>query len=298
MDTELEKTELSAFERLFYWVLIPILFTGILVLVYLFVFDNEFKQKIHSTATSIPVIGGWFGSAETEESAPDDPAHPAAAQEEQIKALKQQLSEKDEQLTQATSAEAEKDRQIEELQTALAALDEQLEEQLAGDEEYAKQIRQTGSMYAKMTPSKAAAIMENLTNQERVLFLNEMKSEERTRILEKMNPQLAAETSVALKDAVLAKDTQIAALQERIKAAEEKLAQAGPKLSSSDVGSTFANMDGKQAAALLLEMNATSPDKVVEILNATSNEARSRIMSEMSKENSKLAAAILAKLVP
>lgn len=297
MDTDLEKAELSAFERIFYWVLIPVIFTGILVLVYMFVFDNEFKQKIHGAATGIPVIGGWFAKSESD-GAVDRPAEEETDKDEQIKALQQQLSEKEAELQQAVSSDNDKERQIEELKAALASMNEQMEEQRAGDEEYEKQIRQTSSVYAKMSPSKAAVIMENLTNQERVLFLNEMKAEERTRILEKMNPQIAAETSIALKDAVLAKDTQIAALQERVRAAEEKSSAAVPKLSSSDLGSTFANMDAKQAAKLLLEMNAASPDKVVDILNATDNESRSRIMSEMSKENSKLAAAILGKLVP
>ena len=44
------------------------------------------------------------------------------------------------------------------------------------EDAYTKQIRELSKLYADMSPSKAAPIMQNLTLEEMVLMLSQMKS--------------------------------------------------------------------------------------------------------------------------
>lgn len=298
METEVEKSETSSFERFFYWFLMPAVFVAILAMVYLYVFDQPFKEKIQSAAGSLPLVGGWFKPADPEEAGlvtePDEDQPP----QDQMSELQHELIDKDARLLEMEEAMSEKEALIADLEEQLSLLSQQIEEETYDDEAYRQQIKQTSSLYGKMMPSKAAAIMESLTQSERVLFLSEMKQEERTKILEKMTPAVAAEATVGLKDQVSARDVQLAALQERVREAEASSPAAAGKLSNEEIGATFASMVPKQAAVILLAMHSTHPQKVLDILNSTGSESRSRIVSAMSEEDSKQAAAIVASLVP
>src|SRR5690606_29978392 len=110
----------------------------------------------------------------------------------------------------------EKDQRIAELSAHLEALQQEEAERAASSEAYAENIRSIARVYAGMRASRAAPVLENLTLSERVLVLREMTEEERVQILEKMDPAIAAETSILMKDASPVKDLQIAALQERL----------------------------------------------------------------------------------
>jgi flagellar motility protein MotE (MotC chaperone) len=151
-------------------------------------------------------------------------------------------------------------------------------------------------MYAKMNPSKSAPILENLTLQERVLVLSEMKQVDQVKVLEKMDPIKAAQASIYLKDVVSAKDREIAALQDRIKLNDSTV--ASQKLTKNDLGKTFANMTAKSAATVLLQMQSITPAKVIEILSSMDNTSRAKVMTALSDLSKETAAAISTKLVP
>ncbi|TDF98356.1 hypothetical protein E1757_12065 [Paenibacillus piri] len=290
-------------ERFLIWFLIPFVFTAVLLGVLLTIFDYDVMNNVLRAAQKVPVINKVIPdpklkaeeSKNPDKSAqPDAPASAAnAAETNQTPGAKP--DQKEQELAKSDSIIQQRDQTIKELQLKNSTLEEQMKSKQQTDDEYTTKIQQLASLYAKMSPSKAAPIMENLTNGEMVLVLNMMKTDERVKILEKMDPKKAAEASIALKDLTTAKDQQIAALQERLKQ------QAAPnsntqKLSKDDLGTTFANMTPKSAATVLMEMQNTNPEKVISILSSMDNAGRSKIITAIADQSKETAALISARL--
>lgn len=189
------------------------------------------------------------------------------------------------------------DQSIKDAQTKATDLEEKLKDKTQTEEEYNNQITQLANIYAKMTPSKAAPIIENLTPKEMVLVFSMMKPDSRGAILEKMDAKKAAEASIGLKDVIPVRDKEIAALQERLALNGVKDPTNGSSsVSKEDLGQTFANMVPKSAANVLLEMYKSNPDKVLAIISGMDNASRSKVMSSLSDANKEIAASITAKL--
>lgn len=305
MEMDAEKPTFNAFERFLYWFFIPIVFTMVLIGALLSLFDFNIMNELLKAGDKVPGLSAVLPDPKVEgktaaESQPAQTgtADSTVASESVINDLKKQLAEKDAELKSADDAYQQKDQALKDLQAKMAAQEAQSKQEAKSDEEYQTLIKETASMYAKMSPSKAAPIMQNLTLSEQVLLLSEMKLDERVGILEKMDPKKAAEASIYLKDAVPARDKQIAALQERLKLNDTVQPAAAAKLSKDDLGKTFANMTPKSAAALLIEMEKTSPAKVTEILNSVEVTARSKIMSSLSDTSKETAASITSRLAP
>lgn len=136
-----------------------------------------------------------------------------------------------------------------------------------------------------------------MTKNELVLVLGMMKPDERVKVLERMDPAKAAEASILLKDQTSVRDTQIAALQERLNQSVSATSQADTHLSKDDLGSTFANMTPKSAATVLIEMQKSNPDKVLSILKSMDSMGRSRVLSAVSEQSKETAALLSARLV-
>ncbi|AFC31877.1 YlxF [Paenibacillus mucilaginosus 3016] len=292
----------GALERFLIWFLIPFVFTAVLLGVLLTIFDYNVMNSVLKTANKIPVVSTWVPdpkgeAAETTVTQEEVPSEEKAAEEAKA-AADAALQAKEAELQEAKAALEEKEKAIKELESQKAA-QEEAKAVASSEEEYEKQIQQLASTYAKMSPSKAAPIMENLTTAERVLVLSKMKTDERVKVLEKMDPKVAAEASILLKDQVSVKDTQMAALQERVKAlstTQENTAAASDKLSKDDLGSTFSSMTPKSAATVLMELQRTNPDKVLSILGSMDSAGRSKILSAISDQSKETAALISARL--
>ncbi|AEI44339.1 hypothetical protein [Paenibacillus mucilaginosus] len=292
----------GALERFLIWFLIPFVFTAVLLGVLLTIFDYNVMNSVLKTANKIPVVSTWVPdpkgeAAETTVTQEEVPSEEKAAEEAKA-AADAALQAKEAELQEAKAAVEEKEKAIKELESQKAA-QEEAKAVASSEEEYEKQIQQLASTYAKMSPSKAAPIMENLTTAERVLVLSKMKTDERVKVLEKMDPKVAAEASILLKDQVSVKDTQMAALQERVKAlstTQENTAAASDKLSKDDLGSTFSSMTPKSAATVLMELQRTNPDKVLSILGSMDSAGRSKILSAISDQSKETAALISARL--
>jgi flagellar motility protein MotE (MotC chaperone) len=305
MEMEAEKPTFNAFERFLYWFFIPIVFTMVLIGALLSLFDYNIMNEFLKVGDKVPGLSAVLPDPKVEGKpavknvlGEAEPAESEVNPETVINELRLQLAGKEAELKSADDAYHQKDQALKDLQAKMNAMQVQTKEDAKSDEEYQALIRETASMYAKMSPSKAAPIMQNLTLSEQVLLLSEMKLDERVGILEKMDPKKAAEASIYLKDAVPAKDKQIAALQERLKLNNSVQPAAAAKLSKDDLGQTFANMTPKSAAALLIEMEKTTPAKVTDILNSVDSAARSKIMSSLSDASKETAASIAARLVP
>ncbi|WP_281887633.1 magnesium transporter MgtE N-terminal domain-containing protein [Paenibacillus sp. YYML68] len=293
----------GALERFLIWFLIPFVFTAVLLGVLLSIFDYDIMNNVIKTANKIPGVSSVLPAAKEEGKTavdggvPTDQQEQAAANPEQVAAEAQAATvAKAEELKQAQAALDQKEQQIKDLQLKNSQLEEQLKGKTQSDEEYRAQIQQLSSMYAKMSPSKSAPILENLTLSEQVLVLSMMKPEERVKILEKMDPKKAAEASILLKDQKQVRDTEIAALQERL---QKATASTKPveQLTQDDLGQTFSTMTPKSAATVLLELQKTNPDKVLSILRSMDNAGRSKVLTAVSDLSKETAALISARLV-
>ncbi|OXM84670.1 magnesium transporter MgtE N-terminal domain-containing protein [Paenibacillus rigui] len=302
-DVDVENTSsYGAMERFLIWFLIPFVFTAVLLGVLLTIFDYDVMNSVLRTANKVPIIKSIV--PEPKEKAADSKAAGktgqqdagSPTQEETVGTLTSKLNEKDQQLKTTESAVQQRDQTIKELQLKNSNLEEQMKSKAQSDEEYLNQIQQLASMYAKMSPSKSAPIMENLTTAEMVLVLSSMKTDDRVKILEKMDPKKAADASILLKDQTSVKDKEIAALQERLKQVATPDAKSSQKLSKDDLGSTFSNMTPKSAATVLLEMQSSNPDKVISILSSMDSAGRSKIITAISEQSKETAALISARL--
>lgn len=309
MEMEAEKPTFSAFERFLYWFFIPIVFTMVLMGALFSLFGYSATDELLKIGNKVPGLSAILpdpkdaaketqtpvqGAATTQSTS--DPAAPEASA--QLAALQKQLEAQTAELAGSTQTLKEREQTIKDLQAKVAALEAQKVSAAKSDEEYQALIAETASMYAKMSPSKAAPIMQNLTLKEQVLLLSEMKTDDRVRILEKMDAKKAAEASIYLKDATPAKDKQIAALQERLDLNKTAADTKPSSMSKQELGQTFGSMTPKSAAELLVEMNKTDAAKVTEILNSMEVAARSKIMTYLSDNYKEVAPVIASKLAP
>ncbi|MDQ1913310.1 hypothetical protein RAC89_23215 [Paenibacillus sp. GD4] len=304
VDTE-NSTSYGAMERFLIWFLIPFVFTAVLLGVLLTIFDYDIMNNVLRTANKLPVVSSIIPDPKdkpsdastkstTAEGKADTTTAPAAP-EDKVAGLTAQLQAKDADLKKAEALLQQRDQLIKDLQLKNSGLEEQAKVKTQSEDEYTNQIQQLAAMYAKMTPSKAAPIMENLTTREMVLVLSMMKTDERVKILEKMDAKKAAEASILLKDQTTVRDKQIAALQERVNVTPAASSQSN-NLTKDDLGATFANMTPKSAATVLLEMQKTTPEKVISILSSMDVAGRSKILTALSEQSKDTAAIISARL--
>lgn len=300
VDIEEKSSTYGTFERLLYIFLIPLIFVTILLGVLLSLFDYDVMNSFLKVANKVPLVEKFIPDAKTSAKSAATDSSPAVSQEQDqeasASALKAKLSKRDEELRQAQQFSQEKDQTINSLKSQIADLEQKLKTKTQSDEEYRKQIQQLASVYAKMTPSKSAPIIENLTLNERVLVLNEMKPDDRVKILEKMDPQRAAETSILMKELTTVKDKEIAALQERLKLNAVNDPKTAAKLSKDELAQTFESMPAKNAAQILLEMNSANQTKVLSILSLMNNANRSKVLAAISDVSRETAATLSAKL--
>jgi flagellar motility protein MotE (MotC chaperone) len=298
-------TSYGAMERFLIWFLIPFVFTAVLLGVLLTIFDYDVMNSVLKTANKVPVVNSFIPDPKEKAEAPTSStqavveggdAASSAAQEISAADLAALLEAKDAELKKAEALIQERDQLIKDLQLKNSSLEEKSKSKTQSDDEYTSQIQQLATMYAKMTPSKSAPIMENLTTSELVLVLSMMKTDDRVKILEKMDPKKAAEASILLKDQTSVRDREIAALQERVNAAPAG-AKTTQKLTNDDLGTTFATMTPKSAATVLLEMQKTNPDKVISVLSSMDSAGRSKIITALSEQSKDVAALISARLV-
>jgi flagellar motility protein MotE (MotC chaperone) len=296
-DMDIEKQGYSGFERLMFF-MTPILFTIVLLGALYVLFNTETRNQMLEIGNSVPFLKDVLPDAKTTDGQPDDNELKSANLNRKIDELQAQLQEKEAALAETTQLKSTQEEELKSMQEKIDKLTSSNEEKTADDQAYQAKIQELAGMYSKITPSKAAPILQSMTMDEMVLVLDSMRPDDRVRILEKMNPQTAAEATMMLKDTVTAKDRQIAALQaelKKVKPAETK--QPSSQLSSDQLSATFAAMDAKSAGELLLKMANISPSKVIRILNMVDDNTRSAILAEMSGINQNITAQLMSKLM-
>ncbi|OBZ18383.1 kinesin [Bacillus sp. FJAT-27264] len=296
------------FER-FLFLMIPIIFTLVLLGVLLTLFNMDIRNNVFAIANKIPILEKWIPDPPADPSKPADPKQQAQKQEESsnstIKELKSQLSKQEENLKKITEEKTAQDSKVQALESQVDTMTKEAKaaEEAKADtteDDYLKQVKDLAKLYAGMKPSKAAPIMENLTQEEMVQIFSVMNNASKTAILEKMDPKKAADVSIKLKEETTSSDLAIAALQSRLKQdskAATTPASTSKNLDKEKLNQTFSTMTPANAASLLGEMYKISPDKVITILNTVSDSVRSSILGEMTKNDSPQTAKIVNRLM-
>lgn len=293
----MEKQGYSGIERLMFLVT-PVLFAIVLLGVLYTLFNNDFRNKILEVGNTVPVLKDVLPEPKVAGLTVDDEELKSANMSEKIADLQAQLTALQTELTAAKQTKSTQEQSIKDLKSDNEQLKRANEATLIEDEEYQAKIQELATMFSKITPSKAAPILESMTLEEMVLVFSSMKADDRVRIMEKMNAQTAADVAMKLKDNVTAKDLQIAALQSKVNATATTVTKpASSVLDQEQLSATFTAMDSKSAAELLIKMVDVSPSKVLRILNAVDNTTRSAILAEMSAINETTTAQLVSKLM-
>jgi flagellar motility protein MotE (MotC chaperone) len=281
-----ERTTYNIFEKFFFILLIPTIFalalTAALVSLVLYAEGYDVKNTLLKIGKQIPYVADYVP-------APDIVKSPEQLTEETVAKLRAQLASRLSELSKINLKIEEKDKYIADLENKITDLSEKLKKKTLTDDEYKAQIQSVADLYGRMPANKAAPIIENLTLPEIVLLLGVMTVDQRMAILQKMDPQKAAESSILLKDTVPAKDREIAALQSRISALnpvtnKDTTTTTQAKLTKADIASTFTNMPPKTASEILQSMLITNEKQVVSILTSMDNATRSKVLAQMPIE--------------
>ncbi|SDJ95195.1 Flagellar motility protein MotE, a chaperone for MotC folding [Paenibacillus sp. OK060] len=304
-DTDMEKESSGGWEK-FLMISIPIVFTVVLLGVLLTLFNVDIRNNLLGVANKIPIVKDWVPDPvlDPEKKKLEKSEQQVESAEATIDKLKAQLSEKETELKAAKDATTTEAKKASDLQKKLDDAEKAVETAVRNPEtesDYQKQIKDLAKMYADMSPSKAAPILQNMTNEEMVLLLSAMQSAARTKVLEKMDPKTAADVTMMMKDAKPSGDLALDALQSRLKKETATTSTASTtnskNLDKNQLSQTFASMSASSGAKLLLETYKLSPDKTLTILNSVDDATRSQLLENMSTENSVETAKILNKLM-
>lgn len=297
-DANAEKSSYSGFERVLFF-LTPILFTAALLGMLLLLFNEDWRNKALEIGNRVPVLRAVLPEPTSPVPSPStDEEITVANAKTKVEQLQALLAEREASLQQASQINERQQNEIAALQATIEQLNQNNEEQSITAEEYAARIKSLSTVYARMTPGRAAPILENMTNEEAALLLDAMSDTERTRIMEKMTPKTAAEISLKLKDSASVQDQQIAALQSRVKELE---ALAGADISMLDVQqlkNTFSSMPADDASKLLLQLSDDNQPKALLVLGALDDAVRSQVLASMAEADSVKAAELVSRLMP
>lgn len=305
LEDELEEESGGGFSRFLFFVT-PILFTVVLLGVLLTLFNINFRNTLINLGNQIPIVKNLVpDNTETKdktEKAEDNKGKQEASSEATVKQLKEQVAKQAADLEAANKQAADQQNKMKKLQDDLNAAQQQKasEEQATQAESYLKEVKKLAQMYSEMSPSKAAAIFDKLTEDETLQMLSVMSNESKVAILEKMDAQKAADISIKLKDAKPADDLAIAALQSRIKkeaTTEGTASTTANGLDEQQLKQTFSTMSADAAAKLILQTYRVSPDKALKIMKSIDDSTRSKILAKMTESDEKTSVKILNLLL-
>jgi flagellar motility protein MotE (MotC chaperone) len=168
----------------------------------------------------------------------------------------------------------------------------QLKMETKQNEETKKQMEQVAAIYADISPSKAALMLQNMSLDEAVYTLMQLEQELQSSIIGSMkDAKKAAQMTTVLRDAAMVVETDPALVKEQI--AELVKKQENPTTALSE---TIAGMNPAQSASIIQSMMSTNSQVAYEILKNLTTASRSQILTEIAKTDATTAAQITANL--
>jgi flagellar motility protein MotE (MotC chaperone) len=285
-----EERSYSKWEWFFYMILIPALFAALLGGVLLSLLGVNVIGGALSWANTIPYVEKIVPDTAVESQSDEDSKEYL---EKQLVTLQSELAKSKQTIASFETEAAKKDATISALQKQTQELQKMLEDKRTTDEERQKQYADLAKIYTTMPSKNAASIIANLTIEEAVTVLTKMKPEQRAEILSKMEPKKAADISILLKDTVVNKDDDIAALQQRVQALTKALSDTRQDSTSMEsLINTFSQMPPDEASAIIGSLMTTNQNRAISILSGMASDKRAQIMTAITKKDPQLAAII------
>ncbi|WP_128894240.1 hypothetical protein [Longirhabdus pacifica] len=272
-ETSVDNQKVSMWARILYYFIIPVVFASVLTIVLLTITGYDLKTPMMKVAQNIPYVDSLLPKSE-EAIAKENDTSEVEKLTLQIAELETQLASANEQIESQTISNKEQRIQLVKLQ-------EEVDTKV--DEEITTKVQALKDLYVKMSARKASSILETLTLEEQVLILYTMTAQQQKDILERMEPENAAEASIALKDVASLEDAYVAANDVRQEIVDER--EQMELFTLEDISLTFAFMEAKSAAEILAEVYASNNDLVIAILQEIDVASRSSILAEMNDMN-------------
>lgn len=170
------------FQKLFFWVIIPLLFTlTILLVVTQFTNTNVF-QFADGIKEKIPFLHS------KEEAVTED----NSLNEQKIVTLQAQIQEKEAEISQLQTKIKSSNEEVESLLAEKERLNFEIEKLKRNQEETAKDFKEILSTFEKMPAKTAAPILVQMSDEEALRILSSMKPDTLSAIFTKMSPADAA----------------------------------------------------------------------------------------------------------
>ena len=278
-----EEREYGRWEWFFYMIVIPALFASLLSGVLLSLVGVNVLGTVLHWANSIPYV---------EKLVPDEYAATSDSEEQpdmdkQVATLQQDQAKNQQQITALKEESAKKDATIAALEKQIDDVNKAMEDKRATEEERQKQFADLAKVYTTMSPKNAAAIIENLKLQESVAVMTKMKPAQQADILAKMEPKKAADISILLKDSVVNKDDDIAALQQRVDVLTRALSDTRDGSDAEDLKKTFAQLPPADAAAIIRSLMDTNKGQAIALMKDLPADKRAQTLSAIANEDKK-----------
>ncbi|QRG65494.1 MotE family protein [Brevibacillus choshinensis] len=297
-----EEREYGRWEWFFYMIVIPALFASLLGGVLLSLLGVNVLGNVLHWAKSVPYV---------EKLVPDEYAaapgsDPKEELTKQVSTLQNDQLKSQQAVSSLKEETAKKDATIQALEKQVQDLQKMMEDKRATEEERQQQFADLAKVYTTMSAKNAAAIIENLSQEESVTVMTKMKPTQRADILSKMDPKKAADISIMLKDSVVNKDDDIAALQERVQVLSKALSETrNSSGSNSDTKesliNSFAQMPAADSAAVIRSLMQTNKARAISILSDMPDDKRAQTLAAIAQEDKKkddnLAARITEELL-
>ncbi|WHZ05419.1 hypothetical protein QNH48_12650 [Neobacillus sp. YX16] len=246
-------------------------------------------KSVKEWGNTLPIISTFI---------PDDGESKASAKtSENSEYWKQQYLSADEKLK-------EKDLEIDGLKKQINSnqegLDElkksnqelQLQMETKQNEKTKKQMEQVAAIYADISPSKAALMLQNMSLDEAVFTLMQLEQDLQSSIIGSMkDAKKAAQMTTVLRDAAMIGETDPALVKEQVGELVKK--QENPTTALSE---TIAGMNPVQSASIIQSMMKTNSQIALELLKNLTTASRSQILTEIAKSDTNTAAQITANL--
>ncbi|MFF2528685.1 MotE family protein [Brevibacillus sp. NPDC058079] len=279
-----EEREYGRWEWFFYMIVIPALFASLLGGVLLSLLGVNVLGTVLHWANSIPyvekLVPDEYAATRNSEEQPD--------MDKQVATLQQDHAKNQQQISTLKEESAKKDATIVALEKQLDDVNKAMEDKRATEEERQKQFAGLAKVYTTMSPKNAAAIIENLKLQESVAVMTKMKPAQQADILAKMEPEKAADISILLKDSVVNKDDDIAALQQRVNVLTKALSESRDgSESAEDLKKTFAQLPPADAAAIIRSLMVTNSGQAIALMKDLPVDKRAQTLSAIANDDKK-----------
>lgn len=154
------------------------------------------------------------------------------------------------------------------------------------------QMKQAAGIYATMSPSKAAAMIQTMALEDAALTLSQLNADQQSSILSGMrDAKKAAQITLLLNEIPTLTATDPAMLKQEVH--DLALQQENPTQTLAD---TISGMTADQSAGIIQSMMGTNPQVAMDIMRNATTSSRSQILAGIEKADPKLAAQIATSL--